>query len=250
MQAHRLQRDAQERQRKTRVLGEPKLRVDVQALVRHRVLLQLLDRVALARELGARLVEVVRDLVVDLHPLAVASLGGVRANDEIHAVDQRMRPRVGPVDRRAAVATVRLDARAHHHKPEVRHEIGVLRDVERDRLVERLRARNHRNGLETARNQIGRHGVLLIQVFACLLRLGRRRKSTRNHFHGFRTPQIFRDFVDFIAKGATPFSFWLTHVFLQPLCFFKKNQKNNTKSGKNGQKAILWATQSAGRGCC
>lgn len=196
LQAHRLQRNAQQRQSKTRVLREPELRVNVQTLVRHRVLLQLLHRVALARKLGTRLVEVVRDLVVDLHPLAVASLGGVRANDEVHAVDERVRPSVRPVDARAAVATVRLNARSHDDQPQVRHEIRVLRDVERDRLVvrrrarrrdlnqrldkvrvaqvvvhkeRRLGARNHRDVLETARNEIGRHGVLLTQVFACLL---------------------------------------------------------------------------------
>ena len=136
LQAHRLQRDAQQWQREARVLGEPKLRVDVETLVGHRILLQLRHSVALAGELGARLVEVVRDLVIDLHVLTVARLSRVRTDEKVHAVDERVGPRVGPVDGAATVGTVRLNARSHNHQPQIRHQIRMLWNVERDRLVE------------------------------------------------------------------------------------------------------------------
>ena len=186
LQADRLQSDAEQWQRKTWVLGEPELRIDVQALVRHRVLLQLRNGVALTGELGARLVEVVGDLVVDLHVLTVARLGGVRANQKVHAVDQSVRPGVGPVDGAAAVGTVGFNARSHDDQPQIGHQVGMLWDVERDRLVEcgragrrnlnqtldemsvseiivdkerRLWTRDDRNVFQTAGNQIdrGRH---------------------------------------------------------------------------------------------
>lgn len=135
VETYRLEGDAQERQRETRVLREPQLRVDVQALVGQRVLLQLLDGEALAGEFGARLVEVVGDFVVQLHVLAVASLGSVAADHKVLALNQRVAKRVGPVRAGRAVGAVRLDAWAHDDVRHLRHQIGVLWNIERNLFV-------------------------------------------------------------------------------------------------------------------
>ena len=153
VQAHRLERDAQQRQRQTWVLGEPQLRVDVQTLVRQRILLQLLNREALASELGTRLVEVVRDFVVQFHVLAVTSFGSVAADHEIFTLNERVTKRVRPVRARRAVGAVRLNARAHDDVRQLRHQIGVLRDVERNLLVvaDRARRRDFNDRLDKVR---------------------------------------------------------------------------------------------------